>query len=116
MVTGFSDGRETSSKNLYYNEANSMISHLLQLQTAATKNKPDLSAKMKGKIFATCHDMGWTKTSKKTGLKVADVERFDAWAVEKSYLKKKLNSYKYNELPKLVSQFNAVYKSFLKKV
>lgn len=116
MVAGFSASGEASSKQLTFAEAKQMISHLLSLQLRAGTNKEDPGAKMKGKICSICKDMGWTKTSKLSGKIVADVARFDAWAVERSYSKKKLNAYKYAELPKLVSQFEAVYKSFLKKV
>ncbi|MCH5690020.1 hypothetical protein LWM68_40845 [Niabella sp. W65] len=46
---------------------------------------------------------------------VADGKRVDEWMIKFSYLHKKLNKYTFEELPKLVSQFEAFYKSTLKK-
>lgn len=114
MVQGFSNGRETSSKNLTKYEADLMIAHLQTLQ----KQQPtthDAGEAMRKKILSYCHQINWTIT-KPNGKKIADVNRFNEWAKNYSYLKKKLNEYKYKELPKLVSQFEAVYKSFLNKV
>ncbi len=116
MVAGFSNGREVSSKYLHFDEAKAMISHLMQLQDGISSTTRDPGEKMRRKILSYCHEMNWIKTSKKTGKKVADVKRFDEWAVKLSYAKKKLNAYSYVELPKLVSQFEAVYKSFLNKI
>ena len=113
MVSGFTAGREVSSKYMTFDEAKAMIAHLLKLQGVHQIPKPGDA--MRNKIFYYCHEIGWTKASKKTGKKVADGKRFDEWAVKFSYLKKKLNQYSYAELPKLVSQFEAVYKSFLNK-
>ena len=59
--------------------------------------------------------MGWVRQNK-AGRTVADGQRFDAWALKSSYLKKKLNQYSYAELPKLVYQFEQVYKHFLKSI
>ena len=110
MVMGFSGGRETSSKGLYYNEAIEMIRHLQDLQKGDSR-----CSKMLGKIFSYAHEIGWTKKNA-TGKTVADVKRIDEWAVKYSYLAKKVNQYSYNELPKLVTQFESFYKDFLSRL
>lgn len=72
--------------------------------------------KMKGKIFYYCYEMGWTIFNEKKGRPVVDFKRLENWMLNFSYLKKKLDRYTYKELPKLVSQFESVYKSFLNKI
>ena len=79
-----------------------------------------------GKILHYCHELGWTKaaahpqyaklspfaTDARAAVKrVADVARFDEWAIKYSYLHKTLNEYTYEELPKLVSQVEAVVRN-----
>ncbi len=114
MVEGFSLGRCSSTKDLYDEEATLMLQHLQQ-------NDPNRAAieKMKGKIFYYCHEMGWTvprrspPTGGAGGGRVVDMKRLDEWCKGRSYLKKKLDWYKYKELPKLVTQFEQVYSSFI---
>ncbi|HMO63319.1 MAG TPA: hypothetical protein PKC39_14635 [Ferruginibacter sp.] len=113
IVSSISNGRTSSMRQLSDNESIFLIQFLKQEdeRRSAIQGK-DVTA-MRGKILYYCHQMGWTKTNP-SGKKVADVQRFDEWATRHSYLKKKLNQYSYAELPKLVSQFALVYKSFLK--
>lgn len=108
MVESFSGGRCSSSKYLTKDEARAMLMKLNDLQPI-----DPAMARMKNKIFYYAHEMGWVKVNK-AGKVVADGERVDNWCLNYSYLKKKLNNYTYKELPKLVSQFEAVYKHFLK--
>ena len=109
MVAGFSNGREVSSKHLYFEEAKTMIAHL-NPHPLKGGNKP--GDKMIGKMLSLCREMHWTKTNT-AGKIVADYNRLDEWATKYGYLKKKIKHYKYPELPKLVSQFEAVYKHLL---
>lgn len=107
MVNGFSAGRCTSTKDLYDEEAVLMLGHL-------QKNDPNREAmeRMKGKIFYYCHEMAWTKPGK-SGKPVVDMKRLDNWCLHFSYLKKKLDWYNFKQLPKLVTQFENVYKSYI---
>ncbi len=110
MVEGFSGGRCSSSKDLFYDEATAMLTHLATLQP----EDPQIT-KMQGKIFYYAHLMHWTKQNTK-GKIVVDGRRIDEWMEQYSYLKKKLNRYTKKELPKLVSQFALVYKKFLNSI
>ncbi len=114
MVQGATNGRTQSSKELYSNEARELIMQL-NLQQLKTDSNADKMQPMRGKIMYYAHEMRWTKTNP-TGKTVADGKRIDEWMLHFSYGKKKLNAYKYAELPKLVSQFQQVYKAFLKNV
>lgn len=111
MIGGFSGGRTLSSRGLFVNEAAAIIQHIEQL----SMNNEQLTAiaKMKGKIFYYAHEMHWTKLNAQKK-RVADGARIDEWMLKYSYLKKKLDNYTYTELPKLVTQFENVYKHFLK--
>jgi hypothetical protein len=113
IVNGFSAGRCTSSKLLYFDEAKDCIAHLQKLQGGESKIKPG-TEKMIGKMLAYARAMGWTKLNAENKV-IADFARMDAWAVKFGYMHKKINDYYYYELPKLVSQFEAVYYIFLNK-
>ena len=112
MVNGFSAGRCTSSKGLYFDEAKALIHHLQQLQGQQTI-KPGTKA-MLGKMLSYAREMGWTVINP-NGKTVADFRRLEEWALKFGYQHKKINAYEYDELPKLVTQFELVYKSFLTK-
>ena len=113
MVSGFSGGRCTSSKNLTYEEAHELIKHLRVLSGNQQTAKP--TDAMIGKILYYAHEIGWTKKNL-AGKIVADVKRVDEWALKYSYLHKKINVYSYSELPKLVTQFQIFYKDYLSKL
>jgi len=105
MIMGFTGGRSDSSKELTYNEAAAFIKHLKGLDP----NKAG-AEKMRNKILYYAHEMGWHIK----GTTKIDMQRVDNWCLTKGYIKRKLDNYSYEELPKLVSQFEAVYKYFLK--
>jgi hypothetical protein len=71
------------------------------------------------KLFAMVFELGWAPegmVAGKDGKLVAkrDYKSFHEWVIKYGYLKKPLNRYTYNELPKLVSQFEmGPYKSYL---
>lgn len=111
IVSGFTNGRTETSTELTPAEATEVIRHLKE---AYGDGDTKSMAAMIGKLFYYCHEMNWTKLNPK-GKIVADGKKLDEWMVEYSYLKKKMNAYTYQQLPKLVSQFSEVYKSHLKK-
>lgn len=105
LVSSFTQGRTISRKEMTYHEASLMITFL---QNEVAKDQASAN-QMRRKIIAKAHNMGWETTPGKV-----DIERLNAWCRTSSYLKKELNEYTYAELPKLVSQFDNVYKSYLK--
>ncbi len=109
IIGGFTAGRSISSRALYYEEAAAVIKHLKQ-------NDPNRegSEKMRRKILYYAHEMGWQRL--KNGKLVADVHRVDLWCLQFGYLKRKLDNYSYQELPKLVSQFESMYKHYIKSL
>lgn len=111
IVYSFSNGRTVSVKELTVQEANELVRHLNQQANQTTTQEAAGANQMRRKILSMCHRMGWETESGKI-----DFEVLNKWMNQKSYLKKELNKYSYSELPKLVSQFTAVYKHLVNKV
>jgi predicted ATP-grasp superfamily ATP-dependent carboligase len=116
IVSAFTGGRTNSVRKMYYAEAAALIGHLKSMDVTEER-----STKMRNKILSMAHEMNWTKPVGSKQLAVGkgasiDMEHVNNWMLSKSYLKKKLDDYTYTELPKLVTQFEEVYKSHLKKV
>lgn len=105
IVKSFTAGRTDSVKEMKNEEAAALIGHLKSLDPEEKS-----ADKMRNKILSMAHEMGW----RKPGTDRIDMGHVNGWMRAKSYLKKDLDDYRYNELPKLVSQFEEVYKSFIK--
>lgn len=97
------DGRyPTSSKHLYYNEAQAIIDELIRRDIKADK--------MRKKVIANCRQAGMSING------VADMPRIYAWVAKYGHAKKELNKYTWAELPQLINQAEALLKSYLKRV
>lgn len=107
IISSFTAGRTDSVKEMKNDEAAALIGHLKSMDPEEKS-----ADKMRNKIISMAHEMGWRlpDTTK------IDMKHVNGWMRSKSYLKKDLDAYRYNELPKLVSQFEEVYKSYLNKV
>lgn len=108
LVLSATQGRSESRKDLTDSEAIGLINFLKQQPQPTAKED-----KMRKKIISMAHEMHWH--SLVNGKWKPDMKRLNDWCIKSSYLKKELNKYTYNELPKLVTQFSKVYASFLKK-
>lgn len=109
MIAAATDGRTTSTKELTECEAESLIKGLAATLPPAYHSQE--SNTMRKKILSYCHKLHWTTPAGKV-----DMERLNAWMLKSSYLHKPLMDYRYEELPALVSQFEKVYKSYLRNV
>ncbi len=107
LVLGFTGGRSESRAALTDAEALEMIAWL----KTQGNNNDDAANKMRRKIISYAHQLHWYLPNTQT----VDMARIDGWCTTYGYGHKKLNDYTYNELPKLVSQFRLVFKSFLIK-
>lgn len=103
LVLAFTDGRTESSKEMTATEAQQIINYLKSIN-----NKEDAANTMRRKILAMCHRIQWEREGGSV-----DMVRLNNWCVKSSYLKKELNQYTYQELPKLVSQFRTVYLHYI---
>jgi hypothetical protein len=111
LVYSFTGGRSTTSKELTYQEAGALITHLKTL---------DAAHKMRRKIISMAHEMGWQVrvSSPNGGSRMgADMDAVNAWCKKYSFGKKPLNEYTTRELPRLVTQFEqGPYKHYLSHI
>lgn len=115
IISGHTDGRTDSAKDLTDHEVKGLLQALEKTygpssyqRDKPTEPKPeDRRKKMQFAIIAMAHEMGWQLPGNLPGEKPRiDMERLNKWCLEKSYLKKPLNDYQYDELMKLVNQFS----------
>jgi hypothetical protein len=107
IVYGFTNGRSESCKDLSFEEAAEMIDYL----KSQDKTGPGAN-KMRRKIISLAHEMHWHLN----GTQAIDMPRLNGWCQKYGYLHKKLNDYTYKELPKLLTQFQLLYKDYLTNI
>jgi hypothetical protein len=115
LVHQFTNGRSSSAADLSYTEADDIIK-ALEGMAANTGSPKDIAVKMRRRIISLAHEMGWELPSAGKGRPSADMLRLYNWVLKFGYLHKDFNAYTVNELPKLVTQFEEVYKHYLSKV
>lgn len=103
----YSRNRTESLRKLTCTEADILIRDLIELSPQPDREKV---TRMRKKIIAQCREMRWDKDGK------TDYERLNNFCLKYGYLHKPMNDYSEKELPRLVSQFEEVYKSYLKKL
>lgn len=115
LVSGFTQGRTEKSSEMTEFEAREFIEYLKK-QVPVKRTQQQISAdKMRKRILSLAWEMAWIVYSTNEKPKV-DVKRVNEWCLKYASLKKPFNDYLYNELPDLVTQFQNVYKSYLKGV
>ncbi len=111
LVEGLTKGRTDKSSELNNVEANELIRYLRsQLPPMRHDGQKVKADKMRKKIISYAWQMNWVLDT--MPVKV-NMDRVNAWAIKYGYLHKALNEYTYQELPKLVSQFENLYNSYL---
>lgn len=120
LFQSYSKGRTDDSRELSEAEVDELIRFLETYSVGGMQSghKTDFEKgdKMRKRILSLCYEYGWTKYSKAKERHVVDFNRLNTWMSKSSYLHKGLNQYSYAELPKLVTQFENVVKSFLKAI
>lgn len=105
LVSSYTQGRSESSKDLTNEEAKQMIGYLANVANV----NGEAAQKMRRKIISMAHEMHWHLI----GTQKIDMDRLNGWCANFGFGKKVLNKYTYMELPKLVTQFTAIYKHYL---
>lgn len=108
LIRQYTDGRTDSTTGMYDVEAGRLIANVRQQYNPLTdfwKGDP-----MRKKVIAICRSMGWEQEGK------ADMDRINAWCVDRGPYKKPLNNHTTNELPKLIHQVEQVYEWWLNQV
>ena len=108
LVLSATKGRSGSRRDLTDFEARGLINYLQE-----EKNKmPDAANKMRRKIISLAYEMHWAKA----GDWKAAVESIDKFCLSKNGMfKKQLNKHTYEELVQVVTQFESMYKKYLKE-
>ena len=105
LIAQFTDNRTIKSSEMMEHEAAALIDAFKQPHYVVMD-------RMRKSIIAKAHEMAWELHDGRI-----DMERVNNWCAKFGYIKKEcLNDYNYAELQKLVTQFDKVYKSFLKDV
>jgi len=113
LVLSFTMGRSESTKDLKVTELISLIEYLKTFSDQNSTGDFMQGDIMRKRILSLCHQYGWTRYDAIKNSNFVDFIRLNNWMEKFSYLHKSLNSYKYNELPKLVTQFENVIVSYL---
>lgn len=106
LVFSFTNGRTESSRAMHHEESLQLIAWL-----RSQSKDTDSNNRQRRLIIHYAHQMGWELEDGK-----ADMERINAWCIKFGMFKKPLNDHDASELPKLVTQFEKVYLSFLKGI
>jgi hypothetical protein len=112
LVSYYTHGRSTSSKDMTYLEVNTLIRHLESFQASdkpAYKPVSDSSDRMRKKIIAMAYDLKWQHVGGKI-----DMDHINDWCIKSGMFHKELNAHTDAELSQLVTQFEKVRTSFLK--
>lgn len=104
LVRSFSNGRTASFSALEKQEESRMLNYM---QHEADK----LNVKSNGEAYAgdKMRKKVISKVASYMGLKDLDMEAIRKFVLEIGYLKKDLNRYSFEELPKLVTQMEAIW-------
>jgi hypothetical protein len=111
MVRGFTDMRTDHVSEMRGHEAAAMIRHLKGLDPDQAK-----ADRMRKKIIALAYRRAGLGGAASREEKKGVLARLEEWCLKYSYLKKRLDAYTLRELPKLVTQYEEVYKSDLKAI
>ncbi|WP_317899452.1 hypothetical protein [Aurantibacillus circumpalustris] len=118
LVMQFTNGRETRSSAMKPEECQALINHLnvvikqmvkvVEVPKPVWENSPE--NRMRKKVLSICHEMGWKLPSGKI-----DMNRVNDFCEKRGHKHCKLNFYKVDELPELVTQFEKVLKAYYAK-
>ncbi len=125
-VREFTNGRTSSLRDLAESELHELAGRLRIISAVISpgddgelidEHDADARKRMIGKIFYYAHEIGLIRTVTKLGprgmVKRKDYSQVYAWIEKYGYLHKRINDYQTAELPKLVSQMESRYKSWL---
>lgn len=105
LALQFSNGRTSKTSELSYHECRMLIN---ELQNQSKESHiGEANNKMRRKICFYFRKCGYVIDDK------TDMNAVYEWVLKYGYLKKPLNEYTRQELPKLVSQAQKIYESFI---
>jgi len=117
-VNSYTNGRTDNSSDMTTEEILVLINKLESYQKHIGGNSNDFQKGdiMRKRILSLFHQYGYTEYSYEKRRMVVDFDRLDGWMLKFGYLHKKLNKYKYAELPKLICQVEQLVTKYIQKV
>jgi len=114
MVYSYTGGRTRTSREMLATECSRMTDHLQKIYNerkakSKTAIPDDPANRMRRKVLSICHEMNWRKDGK------IDWPHLNEWMLKYSYLHKELNAYTEQELPKLITQFENLLRTYYAK-
>lgn len=106
LIWEFTQGEKSGLRDLSSVEYREFILYLNRILSNTNTNL--IADKMRKKIISYFHKMGYQHDNCRINM-----VRVNDWCKKYGYLHKKLNDYNEKELPKLITQVEAVYTSFL---
>jgi hypothetical protein len=107
------DPKKRSTKDLSNGQADELIAFLKMSNPPAQIDQK--ANRLRRKFLSICHQLGWYKKDKADRVvlnaeqkPVLDYARIDNWCEKHGKYHKTLQEHSYNELQKLISQFNEV--------
>ncbi len=121
LVSEFTNGRGSSTKDLYYDEANAMLAALNGKTAATPRPKGSLTPDSKPKdaarenklkaVFSLMHRLKWyTDETINTAKPKLDYKRLNEWLVKYGHWHKILDGHKTEELSMVIFQMGEVLK------
>lgn len=106
LVLSATDGRTDSIRAMHTSEAIALLSNL---NGQADNYEPGTKQKMKRKVLAIAHDLGWELPDGKV-----DMKRVNGYCLTRSEAKKTFNDLTVKELESVVKQFQQMKRVYLK--
>lgn len=108
LVSFYTDGRTTSSRDLYFQEAEKLIKYLEGITQGSQPTAAEKADKMRKRVIAICYELGWIEPTEDQEERKMNMAFIDSFLKRRGYLKKPLNQFTAKELPKLVTQFKQI--------
>lgn len=111
LVSGFTEGRTEHSSEMLECEARALVAFLRQQANDKPAPPRDAADRMRKKVLAICHTLGWYVRSAdgnlvlRNGKPQLDWQRIDGFCRERTKFKKPLQQLTAAELPSVITSF-----------
>jgi hypothetical protein len=117
-VFSYTEGRTENSSEMTTREITLLIDNLeiYQRKIGMPPNDFQKGDRMRKRILSLFRQYGYTEYCTKQNKLIVDFARLNNWMIKYGYLHKRLNKYKYVELPKLVTQVEILIHKYIQSV
>ncbi|OKL40277.1 hypothetical protein [Pontibacter flavimaris] len=108
LVAFYTNGRTSSSRDMYFHEAQKLIVYLESITSNSASTPTDRADTMRKKVIAICYELGWIEPTDSPEERKINMAVIDGFLKKRGYIKKPLNEFTVRELPRLISQFEQI--------